>query len=218
MINSNALMFSRTESKDYRWLYRDNNLIGDDLYHILSDYEEFETYKEQYLNGRYMIVRRLCNGAAIYGFSKLDKTDQYSRNIYALIGFTFLDLNGDIFTALVQYMSSYLYYMNISVTFPLSATDATEDCEKKCAISIDEAIENYRNSEKIRTLAKAIEAFTERNQWEAFIIKGEYAIEPVLTPKKVPQPDIYSVIPDKTVSNPEIQDRKLSFWERVFGK
>jgi len=218
MLYSNDLMFSRTESKDYRWLFRDSTLIGEDLYHILSDYGEFETYKEQYLHGRYMIVRKLCNGAAIYSFSKLNKTDQYSRNIYALIGYTFTGLNGDIFKALVQFMCGYLYYLNDFDAFSLSVTDETEELEKKRTFSIDKAIANYRRSTETQLLTKAVESFIEQNQWEAFIIKDGTTIEAVPAPNYT-QPVAETVQP--SVEDPVFAEERAglaSIIFKLFGK
>lgn len=173
MLNTNIILFSRTISNDYRWIYWDESLNIEEINTILSDYKNFENNKDFFISNPHVIVRELEKKIAIYHFSKTKSVDQNSRDIFALQGCVLSDIDFDIAKVFLPYICGYLFFNRLSI-YTNNIADNTVNAVKSETISIDSAILEYKNNNYCFTLTQKISSFTHQYPNSSFIITNNY--------------------------------------------
>ena len=90
-ITSSSILFTRTLTKDYRWIFWDDKILEHDQAILRKDFTKFESEKDFYLHHDHLFVRMLTNGIAMYKFLDTEQYDSSMRKIYALSGIAFLN-------------------------------------------------------------------------------------------------------------------------------
>ena len=154
MLKANLLMFSRSLSNDYRWIYADPSVTQADKSLILKDYRAFERNRSYFLSKQHRVVRRLDDAVAVYNFSKTDQTDNCSRPIFALTGLVFSGLEAKIVLALPQIILTLLFYTPDSFNPDLQkVSDNLENSIQPVEFSLDQMIEKYRTDAELYSFA-----------------------------------------------------------------
>lgn len=174
MLNAKIIMFSRSLTKDYRWIYSANFLAETDKSLILNDYKEFENNKEKFIKEKHLFIRQLHKGIVLYKFLETKDTDQSSRKIYALLGCMFSELDFEIVHALFQYIIPY-FYEEFNVIFDKylgKIPEKKENLVENIEFSLDLITNTIRKNSNMKLLANKILNFTNLHPANNFIIKN----------------------------------------------
>lgn len=174
-------MYSRSLTKDYRWIFSDYCLTQKERREILNDYREFENNRALFLNDNHLIIRGFEKSIAFYSFSDTKKTDEYSRQIYALTGLVFSNDDMEFVLALKPIISASLYYSpNYLDLDNRDYSDDFKDVILPVELSLDQFICLYKTNDDIKRLANLIKAELERNPFDAFLLRDR-TMEPIVT-------------------------------------
>lgn len=183
MLTASFIMFSRSLSKDYRWLYSSDFLTESYKEYILFDYKELEKNKKFYCNEHHLIIRIFDNSMAVYKFSETNSTDQNSRRIFALTGCIFSGINFDIIQDLFKYIISYIFFhLNIFDLYN-NISDDVEKLSKNITFDLNHVINEYKKNTDMQFLSNRISEFIHKYQMSSFIIV-EDNISPILNQMK----------------------------------
>lgn len=172
MLHANVIMFSRSLTLDYRWIYSGsfiNEMVGSTM---LNDYEELKKNKGMFLKEKHLIVRRLHEKVLIYKFCETEDTDQNSRTIYALVGMVLSGFDFKIFEELFQYILSYIYeeFDVLFGKYQKNIPEKSRAISVKMNFSLDVVVEYFRINNII--LPKEIKEFVEQCSANDLIIKN----------------------------------------------
>jgi len=173
MLNANIILFSRTITNDYRWIYWDESVKAEETNIILNDYKEFETNRDFFIVNPHLIVRQLCKKIVIYYFSETQSVDQNSRKIFALQGCALSGIDFEIAKAFLPYICGYLFFERLNI-YTDGIADNTSNIVKPEKISIDSVVSEYKNNNCCFTLTQRISAFTHQHPNDSFIITNDY--------------------------------------------
>lgn len=154
MLYAKLLMFSRSHSEDYRWIYSDPLVTQKDKSSLMNDYRAFELDRNYFLTEKHLVVRRLENASAVFRFSRTGRTDNYTRPIFALTGLVFTGDDLEIVDALSCVIIPFLYLSDSlfdSNTWAVS--DSLENSELPVELSLDRIVDAYRSNPDIKQLA-----------------------------------------------------------------
>lgn len=177
MLNINIILFSRTITNDYRWIYWDKSLKAEETNTILNDYREFELNRDFFINNPHLVMRQLGQKIAIYHFSETSSVDQNSRKIFALQGCVFSGIDFEIAKVFLPYISAYLFYNRLSI-YTDSILDNTVNAVNLEKISIDSVVSEYKSNNNNFTLTQKISTFIQQYPDSNFIITNGQ-IEPI---------------------------------------
>lgn len=171
MLKATLLMFSRTLTKDYRWIYLDSCLDPDEKECMLHDYRNFENNKEYYLNEQHLIIREFRKSIVAYQFCDTENIDQNSRNILAMTGYIFSGIDFEIAQDLLKYIAPFLFVeSNAFGSHYHSVTDATDNIKNQIDFNLDSIFDKYKKCKYIRFLANHISTFLKDHSDNSFII------------------------------------------------
>lgn len=179
MIKATLLMFSRTLTKDYRWIYLDSCLDSNEKDCLLLDYRNFENNKEYYLNEQHLIIRQFRKSIVAYQFCDTKNIDQNSRNILAMTGYVFSGIDFEIVQDLLKYIAPFLFVeSNPFGTHYNNVTDATDNLTNQIDFNLDSIFDKYKNCINTRLLADHIATFLKDHSDNSFIITRQ-SIKPI---------------------------------------
>lgn len=173
MLNTNIILFSRTITNDYRWIYWDELLKTEETNIILNDYKEFEKNRDFFIINPHLIVRQLEQKIAIYHFSETKSVDQNSRKIFALQGCVLSNIDFDIAKVFLPYICGYLFFNRLNI-YTDNISDNTVNAVKPETISIDSIVAEYKNNNCCFTLIQRISTFAHQYPNSSFIITNDY--------------------------------------------
>lgn len=171
MLNATLIIFSRTLTNDYRWIYSDNKMEYDDKKDIMIDYQQFERNREFYLHNNHLVVRYLQNGISIYKFFETGSKDQDSRKIYAIAGRFFTGFDYELVNDLLKYIA--LFFLCETENFETYSniiSDDVEDVAKPIIYKLDFIIDKVKKYKSIGKLAQDIFMFIAQHPNKGFII------------------------------------------------
>lgn len=174
MLNINIILFSRTITNDYRWIYWAESVKAEEANIILNDYKEFEKNRDFFTINPHLIVRQLCEKVAIYYFSETKRIDQNSRKIYALQGCVLSDADFELAKVFLPYICGYLFFNRLDILYTYDITDNTLNAVKPETISLDLVVSEYKNNNRCFTLIQRIATFTHQYPNDSFIITDDY--------------------------------------------
>ncbi len=156
MLQSYIFMFSRTISKDYRWIYNAECITADDKDQLVNDF--YTLKQDQSIHGKkYLFVRKFNHSIALFGFSKSKNLDENSRPIYALTGLVFSGLDAQVFIYLFHFIVSALFFYSNGLfdCDSLKKTDNVNNLQLKKDFSIDEFIQLCRTDNRVFSFMRA---------------------------------------------------------------
>lgn len=174
MLRANVIMYSRSLSKDYRWIYGENFLNENDKKFFIDNYAHFENNKDEFLNNEYLIVQRIQKGVVIYRFLETKDLDQNSRKIYALIGCACTDFDMEIVKNFGSFVFSYMYFeWNVLFEKYLSnIPDSRDKFTETVEFSLDTVAEYFRTDSYKKNFVVIISGLLKQQQTSSFIIKN----------------------------------------------
>ena len=195
MLTANLIMFSRSLTEDYRWIYFDRSINQILEKNILAHYENFKENKDFYLNQQHLVLRSLDNCLLVYRFIETENTDQNSRKIYALVGFVFSDIDLIIFKKIYPYVISHLFFdEKLSKEHTINISNKLFKETKSVDFDLNIIFNQYKNDECARYLADQLANVWDSHSKENIIITKKaistLQFKPLLTlnlPTTVPQ-------------------------------
>lgn len=175
MDNAKIVLYSRTRTKDYHWIFIDDTMEESEKRFILSD---LKNNKILGLKKKYLIVRELHNKLIFYRIIKTGNIDMYSREICALQGIVFSGINYDIIKRLLPYEVAFAFCFQLdSIDWDRNKTiNVVENISSPVFVSIDLIIEKYKNSKCISAMAQVIKKFICQNSNSDFIVTQDSII------------------------------------------
>lgn len=170
MLTANVIYFSRTLTRDYRWIYSDSSLHSKDLESIMRDYDQFE--QDPYNFGQNnLVVRSTERGLALYTFEVTDREDAFSRKALAIKGLSFSDFDGDVAKKIQAHMATFLLLKLLpNGILNVEVDDFLTNTEKSIVISVDMCLEYCRNSEGAHAVLEGMNQFIQCNQTAAAVL------------------------------------------------
>lgn len=105
-IDAQTLLYTRTSSVDYRWVYIDNFIAEDDA---ISMQRDFVSVLKELSSGvnfpSHLFIRRLERGIAIYKVNQTRRRDNSGRTIFSLSGFSCSSVDALNVSLLVELIS-----------------------------------------------------------------------------------------------------------------
>lgn len=174
MLTSRLIMYSRSLSNDYRWIFFDERLSESDKDLFSKSYSMFENDKEYYLKNQHLIMQKSKEHVFFYSFINTGNYDQNSREIYALIGYCFSGFDLELINKLYNYVVPFLFYKSNSlIELVKNITDTQENDNKIIEISLDEVIYKYKEDKLMSKFSKNIYEFLENNSNVGYIATSE---------------------------------------------
>lgn len=169
MIDAKLVLFSRTRTSDYHWIFVDESMQEDEKSFILNDFKNKMILD---LDKKYLIVRELQDKIIFYRISRTEDTDMYSRMILELQGIVFCGIDYDIVKRLFPYAVAYVFHFQLDSVWKkrLNITNATEDLLLSTNISADLIIEQYKKHNWVADTVEKIENFVSQSGSKDFII------------------------------------------------
>ncbi len=176
MLTANVIYFSRTLTRDYRWIYSDNDLHSTDLENIMRDYDQFE--QDPYNFGKNnLIVRATEKGLALYTFEVTDREDAFSRKALAIKGLSFSDFDGDIAKKIRAHIATFLLLKLLpNGILDVEVDDFLTNAEKSITISVDTCLEYCRNNNAAHNFLKCINQFMLCNLAAAAVLVNDFGM------------------------------------------
>lgn len=173
MLSAKVIMFSRSLTKDYRWIYSGDFINEKDKSYILNDYKIFEKDKEIFLREQHLVIRQFKDKIVVYKFLETKDKDLNSRKIYALMGCIFSEFDFEIFQSLYKYIVSYLYieFDTLFEKYQSNIPENKEELIEKIEFSLDSIMEYFRDN-NMKLLVSAVFNFANQNLTNNFIIKN----------------------------------------------
>ncbi|MCL2398879.1 MAG: hypothetical protein FWC91_03925 [Defluviitaleaceae bacterium] len=172
MLQANFILFSRTLSRDYRWIYTCNGLkLNSEI--ILRDYSEFEKSRDNLLNKDHLFVRRIAKDIFLYKFLETGTTDKHSRKIDALCGYCFDGLESEIVDYLLKYVTAHIYHSSMESILKAKLEtdlDNSEELHTSVPYSLDEMFEEIKSNPKSACIVSRIDSLISNNGDVAFSI------------------------------------------------
>ena len=163
MLTANLIYFSRTLTRDYRWIYSDNSLHSKDLDNIMQDYEQFEQDPYNYSKNN-LVVRSTERGLALYTFEVTDREDAFSRKALALKGLSFSDFDGTVAKKIREHIVTFLLFKLLpNGILDVEVDDFLTNAKKSIVVSVDECLDYCRNSESTHTFLEGMNQFLQCN-------------------------------------------------------
>ncbi len=174
MLTSSIIMYSRSLSNDYRWIFYDKVLSESDKESFLNSYSLFEKDKEYYLQNQHLIMHKNEESISFYCFIKTNNTDQNSREIYALIGYVFSEFDLELVQKLYNYVVPFLFFQKDNlIVHTNEILDTQENDNKTIKISLDDVINKYKKDKTMREFSKTIYRFLDNNPNADCIVTSE---------------------------------------------
>ncbi len=180
MLTANVIYFSRTLTRDYRWIYSDNSLHSKDLNNIMQDYEQFE--QDPYNYGKNsLVVRSTERGLALYTFEVTDREDAFSRKALAIKGLSFSDFDGTVAEKIREYVATFLLFELLpNGILDVEVDDFLTNAKKSIVISVDECLEYCRNSEGTHAFLESMNEFMLCNQATKAVLVNDSGVYKML--------------------------------------
>lgn len=186
MLSVKRLLYTRSLTNDYRWIYCDIQLDQDDKNNILSDYEKYRMERHSYLNENHLIVRLTKSGIAFYKFVETERIDQNARKISSLTGFVFSDFESEIVKSLLNFVVAYFYIKKeLFEAAEKEIKDSMGNIELSTVFSLDEILNECKKNVDIDTVRQRIFNYMNQNSLHSFVIKDN-SISPILLMEKQP--------------------------------
>lgn len=218
-------MYSRSLTKDYRWIYSSDLTNGVNNNAILRDYEEFEKNKEIFLREKHLIIRQFHDSIAMYKFIETKEKDQNSRKIYALLGCMFSEFDFEIEHTISMYFVAYLYneFDILFERFKSNIPDKKDCLIEQIEFSLDLIIETIRTTSEIRMMSTIISNFCKQFLSNNYIIKNNYVnliswevAKPIFIARTDPSsPKQYSSIETSKCKIDEDNIKKADIYDRL---
>ena len=171
MLNMKYILFSRTLTNDYRWIFTNDKLGSEEKSKIRYDMKAFENNRDFYLSEPHLIIRMSERSLSLYKFVKFDKCDRNSREIFGLVGVSFDGYDFEIANALLPHIVA--YYYSIPFVEDILREDISDDAESldiTKSVSIDEIVDFVRYREPALSLMNEIIAFRQHQPTNCFQI------------------------------------------------
>ena len=167
MIKSNIIVYSRTLTNDYRWIY-DYPLQNDVKDNLLKDFERLKNNSPLSIDDNSLFVKYIKEGICFYKILKTDLKDQYSRRIFALSGFVFTNPNYTILKYILPVAIMYYYCKNdVFLSNLNNISDHLEHASLTCEIDLnhmaDYFIANKYFNEKAHNILNFIHHYPSSN-------------------------------------------------------
>jgi len=171
MLNAKLIIFSRSLTEDYRWIYSYESLSKSDESNLMSHYEMFEEKKEFYLSNPHLIIRKVGGNIAIYSFYETEHTDQNSRKIYALAGCIFSDIDCEFFMKLYMYIVPYIFSQeDFFKKYFSGITDSTNREKRSIEIDLNLIVDIQKNKKVQELFMNAISTIWDTHLKDGFVI------------------------------------------------
>lgn len=177
MLKSKLLLFSRTLTKDYRWLSCDDAISNDDVELLMSDYHEFEAQLAKHWQESHLVVRYLKNGIALYKCFDTGCIDQNARKIRALAGLFFTGLDGEIVHDLQKYIAPYFFFEESLVE--VYQQKARDDIDNECVLiewDLNTIVDSYRNNTDALKLSDLVASFKRQHVERNYVLLKSFVI------------------------------------------
>lgn len=219
MIQASLLMFSRSLTKDYRWIYSDACLTQTDKNLILEDFRGFENNRSFYLGENHLVIRRLKNSLAVYKFSETNITDENSRQIFALTGLVLSGVDLEIVLALSSIILASLF-LSTELFIPgnWGIPDNGENTVLPVELSLDQIIDSYKSDKKVKLLSAKINGISHQLGDTAFIMTQE-RIEPIpQAPRHIQATSQFETSIDEMLNNASTSSTHITISTPALGK
>lgn len=175
MTDVKIVLFSRTQTKDYHWIFADDSMVENEKNFIIDD---LRNNKILGLNKKYLIVRRLQNKIIFYRIVRTENLDMYSRKIFAIQGMVFSGVSYDIIKRLLPYEAAYAFCFQLdNIDWKrISITNVEENISFPMSVSIDLIIEKYKECKCVADTVQTIENFVIQNSDRDFIVTQDSII------------------------------------------
>lgn len=176
MLIANVIYFSRTLTRDYRWIYYDRSLHSEDLKHIMHDYDQFEQELHNYSKNK-LVVRSTERGLVLYTFEVTDREDAFSRKVLAIKGLSFSGFDGDIAKRIREHVVTFVSLeLLTNGTLDINVDDLLTKAEKTIAISLDACLEYCRDNEAAHSFLKGINHFVLHNPYATAMLVNDVGV------------------------------------------
>lgn len=205
MFSANLIMYSRTLTEDYRWLYSDPFIDPIIEKNILDHYESFKENKNFYIN-QHLVIRTYDHCVIAYRFLQTDNTDQNSRKIYALIGFVFSDIDLMILKNIYPYVFSHLFFeLDFLKKYTTNISDKLFKVQKSIEFDLNVIFDEYKNNECAKYMADPLASVWSNHLKDHIIITSKsifsLQLKPLLT-LNLPVTETNEIVEDKPEAHP----------------